>query len=306
MEFLQENMGIVVLLSTVVLIAVLVIVGVVLGLIIKLNKNTIVDTLKIDARVVYENIEGEKDQKFNETLSISIFNNNWRDIVVSDFGFRYKGLYLTFADEYLKTNNIGTMRIIVPARKYIVLKIEPERLENFIIEHNFEAVGIDEIYNVVVDNVGTFITKRNHNLTKIMVRRQKARIEIAKSVLHERFLQQYMKEHDNQIPLKEHFYNFFHSKKKKNLHLVKQANMFVNSKLKVDSNNNILKQTNKGTQKLIDIDVPKDDRTILSEDVITKSLGSDVRVTIFDQQNKKDESQVIMKNSKQKKKQNKF
>ena len=58
MEFLQENMGIVVLLSTVVLIAVLVIVGVVLGLIIKLNKNTIVDTMKIDARVVYENIEG--------------------------------------------------------------------------------------------------------------------------------------------------------------------------------------------------------------------------------------------------------
>ncbi len=302
MDFLQENMGVIVLLCTVVLIAVLVIVGVVLGLIIKLNKNTIVDTLKIDARVVYENVDEGKEQKFKETLAISIFNNNWRDIVVSDFGFRYKGLYLTFADEYLKTNNIDTKRIIVPARKYIVLKIEPERLENFIIEHNFEAVGIDEIYNVVVDNVGTFITKKNHNLTKIMVRRQKARIEIAKSVLHDRSLQQYMKEHDNQIPIKEHFYNLFHSKKKKNGYLVKQANMFVNSKLKVDSNNNFVRQTNKGVQKLTDVEVMKDDRTILSEDEITKTLGSDVRVTIFEQQNKTEETPASAKNTKQPKK----
>lgn len=281
-SYLNNNNGVIALICTIISVVLIILVVVLIVISVVVLKRTKQSTLKIDARITYENDATITTSKFKQELKITIFNNNWRDVIVSDFGFKYRGLYLTFAEEYLRTKVKNQQKIIVPARQYIVLKVEPERLENFIIEHNFEAKGIDPIYTVIIDNVGNFVTSKNVGLTKVMVKRQQSRISIAKNLLHDKSLEDYMKTHDNQIPLKEHVYNIFHSRKKKTQYLVRQANTFINSELYV--NDGELYKINKGNDKKEKVEAePYFDKFELSDEAIAQTYNSkDVKVTVLE------------------------
>lgn len=264
----------------------------------KLSKSTIESTLKVDAGINFEAEEvidenSKSKTNFKEVLEFNIYNNNWRDIIISDFGFMYKGISITFIDEYKRQKQNEKGYVVVPARKSISFKIAPEIIEQFILEHNFNAQNLADIKDFVTDNVGTTVLKRNRSLTRVLNTRQKARLKLAKTIIHDRNLEQYKKEHDGNIPIKEHVLQVFHNRRKKNTMLVQKANSYSHVKLSTNKDGDIEINKNTSTNKTTEQYLQTDDRMMLDEYELLNQqrIDSDendkVKVTMFDEINKK-------------------
>ena len=61
-----------------------------------------------------------------EMISFTIFNSNFNDVVIRDFGIYYRNQFFNFVDEYMKEEKLGSLPII-PARNSINYKIDPQR-----------------------------------------------------------------------------------------------------------------------------------------------------------------------------------
>ena len=100
----------------------------------------------------------------------------------------------------MKEEKLGSLPII-PARNSINYKIDPQRLEKFILNYNYKSRKIFSIESVVIDSVGNAFTRKDKALTNILSQRQKDRIKQAKFILHDEKIEEFKKLHDNREPL---------------------------------------------------------------------------------------------------------
>ena len=92
----------------------------------KISRLTVNSSLKMMIKLSYDSVL-EK-----EMISFTIFNSNFNDVVIRDFGIYYRNQFFNFVDEYMKEEKLGSLPII-PARNSINYKIDPQRLEKFIL-----------------------------------------------------------------------------------------------------------------------------------------------------------------------------
>jgi len=189
----------------------------------KAKKSLNTTSLKLTADVTYDS------DNFGETLQITVYNSNYRDVVLHDFGFKYKNQIVSFIEEYSE-RKLTKGRVVVPSRSSITYKVNPERIERFVVSHNFNAKSIDSIYITAVDAVGTKAIFKDKDLTKVFAARQKARLKLAKMKIHEEKVDKYKIEHDGNAPLSDSVWRSFHKKQIKVPEICKKANSFINDK----------------------------------------------------------------------------
>lgn len=171
----------------------------------KASRNLGRTTLKLSAKLAYDS------SSLSEYLEISVFNHNYRDVTIKDFGLRYKDQTVSLIQEFIE-RKLTKSHVVVPPHESITYKMNPERVEKFVVSHNFSANSIDPIYVYAVDSVGNETLIKNISLSKIFNARQKARIALAKRQIHQEKLRDYMDTHDGSEPLTEGIYRLFHKK----------------------------------------------------------------------------------------------
>lgn len=182
-----------------------------------LVKNTVDSSLRMDAELEFDSIF------MKDELVISVYNTNFRDIIIHSFGFVYKDQIMDFVKEYMKENNMKDFPV-VPARSSIDYKIDPFRVEKFILDNNFDKKTVSKIFNIVIDSVGFDKKTKNKSLRKVFLKRHKARLKKAKVILHNRKIAEYQKTHDNKLPLSHVFWKWFHKEEVKIPELMELAN----------------------------------------------------------------------------------
>ncbi len=219
-NWLQENSGI--LLLVVGIIAVVAAVAAVIACIFgrKAAHALSQTSLKMTASVSYDS------DNLGESLEITVFNNNFRDIVLHDFGFSYKNQRVSFIEEYSE-RRLTKGRVVCPSRASITYKVNPERIEKFVVAHNFNAKSIAPIYLVVSDSVGNETIAKDKSLTKVFSARQKARLLIAKQKLHDEKVQEYKDSHEGNLPLSDSLWRLFHRKQIRIPALIKRAESLI-------------------------------------------------------------------------------
>lgn len=203
MAWLQNNSWIFVIIALVLLI---VLVGISIYLIIKvkvITQNTVDSSLKMSATLMFESDYGA------EFMDISIYNTNFRDVTVRDFGINYRNQHLNFVAEYVEAKQLVNLPV-VPARSSISFRVDPQRVEKFILGHNYKSKKVSNVYNVVVDSIGNQFEIKNRGLSKILSTRQKDRVRQAKKILHEQKVADYRAAHDDRIPLSDYIWRLFH------------------------------------------------------------------------------------------------
>ncbi len=168
-----------------------------------ISNNIIESSLKMTTSLMYDSDIGD------EFLNINIFNTTFRDVVISDFGLDYKNQRLNFVAEYIETKNLMSLPVI-PARSSINFRFDPQRLEKFILAHNYKSKSISSIKMVVVDSVGNQFLKTNRGLTSVLRERQKERVRTAKIIVHNNKVKNYKESHDDREPLTHAIWKMFH------------------------------------------------------------------------------------------------
>lgn len=195
-------------------------------------KKALRDTsLKLTADVTYDS------DNLGETLKITVYNSNFRDIVLHDFGFRYKNQMVSFIDEFAE-RKATKGKVVVPSRSSITYKVNPERLERFVVSHNFNASSIDTIYLFAVDSIGVSASCKDKELTKVFVARQKARLKLAKRKIHDEKVEKYKQDHDGNLPISDSIYKAFHKKQIKVPEIRAKANSLISDNTKTSNNVN--------------------------------------------------------------------
>ena len=190
MEWINANAGLLVFIAIVLLIALGVILTFVLIKVKVIVKNTVDSSLKMEANIKKES------NKNSEKVVLTIYNTNFRDVIIHGFGFQYKNQEIDFISEYMNERSLSE-KPAVPARSSISFAIDPSRLEKYILESNDKSDKIDVLYNVVTDSVGNRIATKNKTVRKWLAKRHKIRIEKAKIQLHEEKVEKYKIESQN-------------------------------------------------------------------------------------------------------------
>lgn len=217
MEWLQTNVWVFVLIGLA-LSAILLVISVLM--IIKvtvITRNTVDSSLKMSATLMFESDHGA------EFMDISIYNTNFRDVNIRDFGIDYRNQHLNFVAEYIEQKNLQSIPV-VPARSSISFRVDPQRVEDFILAHNYKSKKVSTIYNVVIDSIGNQFKQKNKELTKILSLRQKARVKEAKFIIHEEMVQKYSDTHDGRLPVSDFFWRLFHRNNKHDSEIINVAN----------------------------------------------------------------------------------
>lgn len=238
-------------------------------------KKALKDTsLKLAADVTYDS------DNFGECLKITVYNSNFRDIVLHDFGFKYKNQMVSFIDEFAE-RKATKGKVVVPSRSSITYKVNPERLERFVVSHNFNASSIDTIYLFAVDSIGVSASCKDKELTKVFIARQKARLKLAKRKLHDEKVEKYKQEHDGNIPISDSFYRAFHKKEIKIPEIRAKANSFIPDKTKTPSNMNTSNYNYSSPSNLKDPDI--DTSRYNGEEFGERKMDTkDMKVTFLD------------------------
>lgn len=205
MDWIEENVGVFILICLIIVVIVLAIAIISLFISIKIKRSITTSALYITAGLNYDS------DNLGESLVITIFNNNYRDIVLHDFGFIYKNQNISFIEEYTE-RKVGKGRPCVPARASLSYKVNPERIEKFVVAHNFNAKSVDKIRLYVSDSVGNKVVIKDKSLTKIFDQRQDARIKLAKIKIHEESVKDYMSTHEGSRPFSDRIWSLFHKK----------------------------------------------------------------------------------------------
>ena len=223
MDWLNSNAGLLIVITLALMVAILLIVIILLVKINRIKKSISNSSLMITAGLNYDS------DNLAEALVITIFNNNYRDILLHDFGFSYKDQNISFIEEYTE-RKVGKGRPCVPARSSLSYKVNPERIEKFVVAHNFNAQTIDNILLYVSDSVGNKVVVKNKSLTKIFSARQKARIKLAKIKIHEDSVKEYMTNNDGSRPFSDKIWRMFHKSDIKIPKLLKASANFIGDK----------------------------------------------------------------------------
>lgn len=279
MDWLNEYAGLFV---VILLGLVLALTALLIAMLIMLNKAN--KSLSTSALVITAGINYDSDN-LAEGLVITIFNNNYRDILVHDFGFLYKNQHISLIEEYTERKTVKG-RACVPARSSLSYKVNPERIEKFVVAHNFNAQTIDAIRLYVYDSVGNKVLVKDKELTAIFSSRQKARIKLAKLKIHEDGLQDYMAGHEGARPFTDRIWRAFHKTDIKIPKLLKTNARFIDDQT-VTPENATRRSYNPAPIKSSDPDEDPEDRSSLVEE---KSFGSsrdrtdtrDMKVTFID------------------------
>ncbi len=279
-EWITDNLWIV-LLVILVLSIVIVVMSILTFVFAKKAASNISKTnLKMTANVSYDS------DNLGESLEITVFNNNYRDIVIHDFGFSYKNQVVSFIEEYSE-RRLTKGRVICPARSSLTYKVNPERIEKFVVAHNFNAKSISMIYLIAVDSVGNSNVYKDKALTKLFSERQKARLKIAKRKLHEEKVQDYKDTHDGNGPMSEGLWNLFHRKQITVPALIKKsASLIGDSTLtpETEKNNKLFNPAPVEPSDLSDSDILKPDGKggYQTTDFGRTSDSKDLKLTFLD------------------------
>lgn len=216
-EWITENFAIFVFILLALVVVIIIFAIIALKNLRVLVKNTVDSSLRMEAELEFDSIH------MKDELIISVYNTNFRDIIIHSFGFIYKDQMMDFVQEYMKENDMKDFPV-VPARSSIDYKIDPFRVEKFILDNNFNKRTVSKVFNVVIDSVGFDTKKKNKSLRKVFLKRHKARLKKAKVILHNRKVAQYQKTHDDKAPLSHTFWKWFHREEVKVPALMELAN----------------------------------------------------------------------------------
>ncbi len=220
MEWINANAGLLVFIAIVLLIALGVILTFVLIKVKVIVKNTADSSLKMEANIKKES------NKNSEKVVLTIYNTNFRDVIIHGFGFQYKNQEIDFISEYTNERSLSE-KPAVPARSSISFAIDPSRLEKYILESNDKSDKIDVLYNVVTDSVGNRIATKNKTVRKWLAKRHKIRIEKAKIQLHEEKVEKYKEEHKGKKPFSALLWPMLHPHLSKSNKVVERSEQIV-------------------------------------------------------------------------------
>ena len=211
---------------------VVVILGILIAVLVGVKKtNRLVgrNPLKLSAKVAYDS------DNMNEYLEISVFNCGLRDVNIKDFGLRYKNQTVSLINEFTERRASKSHSVDVATGSSLVYKLNPERVEKFVISHNFSATSIDPIYVICVDSNGNETVKKEVSLSRLFNARQKARLLQAKTKIHQGKIDEYKAGHEGNEPLTEGIYRLFHRKQIRIPELVAKADSLMVSDRSVNS-----------------------------------------------------------------------
>lgn len=223
MDWIKENQAIFIILLVAIILVILVILIVELILISKVKKSISSKALFITSGLNYDS------DNLGESLVLTIFNNNYRDMILHDFGFIYKNQQISFIDEYTEKKG-GRGRACVPSRSSLSYKVNPERIEKFVVAHNFNATSIDKIRLYVTDSLGVKVVIKDRALTKIFDRRQQARLKLAKLKIHDEKNKEYQATHEGALPFSDKIWRIFHKKDVKVPEIIKTSQQYFDDK----------------------------------------------------------------------------
>lgn len=178
-------------------------------------------SLKLVAKLAYDS------DSMEEYLEISIFNNGFRDVNIKDFGLRYKNQNVSLIGEFTERRASKSHTVDVPVSSSITYKLNPERVERFVISHNFNARNIASIYLVAIDSYGTETVTKVSSLSRVFNERQRARILLAKRRIHNEKVQAYKETHEGNEPLSEGVYRTLHRKEIAIPELIRKSEDFM-------------------------------------------------------------------------------
>ena len=216
MEWIKENVGLFVIIIGVFIVMIGVLLTYILLKLRTIVKNTVDSSLKMEATVKSSSDSNE------ETVTLTVYNTNFRDVIIHGFGFGYKDQNIDFGEEYMKTKLLAD-HPAVPARSYISFDIDPLRLEKFVLNHNYKSKKIDRLFNVVTDSVGNRTVIKNKTLKRWLAKRQKNRLMKARLMLHEEKVAAYQASHNGKKPLSDGLWRFFHPRLTKAPELVEKS-----------------------------------------------------------------------------------
>lgn len=280
MDWIKENMGVFLIIVVVIVIVILAVAIVQIIMLARVKKSLSTTALKITSALNYDS------DNLGETLAITIFNNNYRDIILHDFGFIYKNQQISFIDEYSERKT-SKGRACVPSRSSLSYKVNPERIEKFVVAHNFNATSIDKIKLYVSDAVGNKVIVKDKSLTNIFGRRQKARLKLAKVKIHQEKVREYQASHEGNAPISDKFWKMFHSSDIKIPELLKKSSEYIddntvtpNSSRRPDMIQNSISSSDPTIEN--DDSSYDDDSSFPSQRTRTRTSTQDMKVTFID------------------------
>lgn len=260
MEWINANAGLLVFIAIVLLIALGVILTFVLIKVKVIVKNTVDSSLKMEANIKKES------NKDSEKVVLTIYNTNFRDVIIHGFGFQYKNQEIDFISEYMNERSLSE-KPAVPARSSISFAIDPSRLEKYILESNNKSDKIDILYNVVTDSVGNRIATKNKTVRKWLAKRHKIRIEKAKIQLHEEKVEKYKEEHKGKKPFSALLWPMLHP------HLSKSNKVVERSEKIILDDENITEVENEEVQPKVETEKVEEPEENVSNETTTDELG---------------------------------
>lgn len=216
MEWLQNNSWIFGLAGLVLAVIVTIIVIIILIKAGKLSSSIVDSSIKMTASLMFDSDDG------TEFLNINIFNTSFKDVTIGDFGIDYKNQRFNFVAEYIEAKKITSVPTI-SARTSINFRFDPQRLEKFILAHNYKSKSVSTIKMFVTDSVGNQFLRKNSALSKVLKERQKQRVRQAKLIVHNNKIDEYKLAHDDREPLTNIIWKMFHSSKS-DLEIIDTAN----------------------------------------------------------------------------------
>lgn len=223
MDWINANAGLLIVITLAFMVAILLVVIILLVKINIIKRGIANSSLVISAGINYDS------DNLAEALSITIFNNNYRDILLHDFGFTYKDQNISLIAEYTE-RRVGKGRACVPARSSLSYKVNPERVEKFVLGHNFNARKVGKILLYVCDSVGNKVLVKDRPLSRLFSSRQKARLKLARVKIHEDSVKAYMAENEGNRPFSDKVWRFFHKSDIKIPRLLKESASFIGDK----------------------------------------------------------------------------
>lgn len=274
MEWLQNNVWIFVLIGLAISAILLVISILMIIKVTVITRNTVDSSLKMSATLMFESDHGA------EFMDISIYNTNFRDVNIRDFGIDYRNQHLNFVAEFVEQKGLQSLPV-VPARSSISFRVDPQRVEDFILAHNYKSKKVSTIYNVVIDSIGNQFKQKNRELTKILSLRQKARVKEAKFIIHNEMVQKYSSTHDGRVPVSDFFWRIFHRNNNHDNEIINVANS-------LSETDSFTKGREKKLQQVPDVQVEEKVSPEPSNSEFSPTNGSgEIKVTFLETDTKK-------------------
>jgi hypothetical protein len=172
-EWLNANAGSGLVLVLLLLLAAMVLLIINVSRVNRIAKETIENTLNIKVDFIASTAE-------SKDIKLGIYNSNFRDIIISAFGFVYFDQQIDFFGNYRKETGQVEMKVVVSARSNIEYVLPVELLESIIFANNFRHRHIKKLQAYIIDSIGAKKVVSARHIRAILKRRLKERELLAK------------------------------------------------------------------------------------------------------------------------------